>query len=166
MAMMNTYFKLKKEYREKYGEKTLLLFQVGAFYEVYTKVDKVTKEIVEPQVIEFKRFTELASARKTEDTLMLGFRDYILDKYVDKIQNNGYTAVVYSQDAPSSNTTRSLLGIFSPGTFFSVNNDEISNNLSCLWINHNERSILNKNGNIIIGMSNICLLYTSDAADE
>jgi DNA mismatch repair protein MutS len=155
MAMLNTYFKLKNEYREKYGEKTLLLFQVGAFYEVYTKVDKITKEITESQVIEFKRFTELASAKKTEDTLMLGFRDYILDKYVDKIQKNGYTAVVYSQDAPSSNTTRSLLGIFSPGTFFSVNNDEISNNLSCLWINHNERSILNKNGNIIIGMSNI-----------
>ena len=155
MAMLNIYFKLKEEYREKYGEKTLLLFQVGAFYEVYTKVDKTTKEITEQQVIEFKRFTELASAKKTEDTLMLGFRDYILEKYVDKIQKNGYTAVVYSQDAPSSNTTRSLLGIFFPGTFFSVNNDEISNNLSCLWIHHNEQSILNKNGNIIIGMSNI-----------
>tara|TARA_B110000967_G_scaffold142540_1_gene145781 strand:- start:792 stop:3701 length:2910 start_codon:yes stop_codon:yes gene_type:complete len=155
MAMLTTYFKLKKEYREKYGEKTLLLFQVGAFYEVYTKVDKVTKEITESQVTEFKRFTELASAKKTDDTLMLGFRDYVLDKYVDKIQKNGYTAVVYSQDAPSANTTRSLLGIFSPGTFFSVNNDEISNNLSCLWIHHNDRSISNNTGNIIIGMSNI-----------
>ena len=155
MAMLKEYFKLNKQYREKYGEKTILLFQVGAFYEVYTEVNAKTKEIVEEQVVEFKRFTELASANKNETTLMLGFRDYIIDKYVEKIQNNGYTAVVYSQDAPGANTTRSLTGIFSPGTFFSVNNDEISNNLSCIWIHQRDKNKLNKHGNIMIGMSNI-----------
>jgi DNA mismatch repair protein MutS len=156
MAMLKEYFKLSKQYREKYGEKTILLFQVGAFYEVYTEVDAKTKEIVEEQVIEFKRFTGLASANKNETTLMLGFRDYIIDKYVEKIQENGYTAVVYSQDAPSSNTTRSLTGIFSPGTFFSVNNnDEISNNLACIWVHRKDKNRINKYESIIIGMSNM-----------
>ena len=79
----------------------------------------------------------------------------MIDKYVDKIQNNGYTAVVYSQDAPTANTTRSLLGVFSPGTFFSVNNDEISNNLACIWIQSNTKTMIHGSGNIIIGMSNI-----------
>jgi len=154
--MLKEYFKLSKQYREKYGEKTILLFQVGAFYEVYTEVDAKTKEIVEEQVIEFKRFTGLASANKNETTLMLGFRDYIIDKYVEKIQENGYTAVVYSQDAPSSNTTRSLTGIFSPGTFFSVNNnDEISNNLACIWVHRKDKNRINKYESIIIGMSNM-----------
>ena len=83
--MLKQYFQLRDEYREKYGEKTILLFQVGAFYEVYTQVDAKTKEIVEEQVIDFKRFAELASANKTETTLMLGFRDYIIEKYVEKI---------------------------------------------------------------------------------
>ena len=151
--MLKQYFQLRDEYREKYGEKTILLFQVGAFYEVYTQVDAKTKEIVEEQVIDFKRFAELASANKNETTLMLGFRDYIVEKYVEKIQNAGYTAVVYSQDAPAANTTRSLTGIFSPGTFFSVNNDEISNNICSVWIHRRERSKLNKSGNIMIGMS-------------
>ena len=155
MAMLKQYFQLRDEYREKYGEKTILLFQVGAFYEVYTKVNEKNKEIVEEQVIEFKRFTELASANKNETTIMLGFRDYIIEKYVEKIQNAGYTAVVYSQDAPAANTTRSLTGIFSPGTFFSVNNDEISNNICCIWIHRRERNKLNKSGNIMIGMSSI-----------
>ena len=86
---------------------------------------------------------------------MLGFRDYIIDKYVEKIQNNGYTAVVFSQDMPTANTTRSLTGIFSPGTFFSVNNEEISNNICCIWIDRSEKSKLNKLGNIVIGMSTI-----------
>ena len=153
--MLKQYFQLRDEYREKYGEKTMLLFQVGAFYEVYTEICKKTKEIIEEQVIDFKRFTELASANKTETIRMLGFRDYVIDKYVEKIQNNGYTAVVYSQDAQTSNTTRSLTGIFSPGTFFSVNNDQISNNISCIWIHRTEKNILNKQSKIIIGMSNI-----------
>ena len=155
MAMLKEYFKLSKQYREKYGEKTILLFEVGAFYEVYTEVNAKTKEIIEEQVIDLKRFTDLASANKNDTTLMLGFRDYMIDKYVEKIQKNGYTAVVYSQDAPGPNPTRSLTGIFSPGTFFSVNNDEISNNLSCIWIHQREKNKLNKYGNIIIGMSNI-----------
>ena len=50
MAMLNQYFKKKDLYREKYGEKTLLLFQVGAFYEVYTKVEKNSKEILYKQL--------------------------------------------------------------------------------------------------------------------
>ncbi len=153
--MLKQYFKLVIEYREKYGNKTLLLFQVGAFFEVYTTVDPITKTITEEQVLEFKRFTELASAKKTEDIMMLGFRDYMIDKYIDKIQNNGYTAVVYNQDSPTSNTTRSLMGIYSPGTFFSVNNEVISNNLCCVWIHRNNKTRLHKNGNIIIGMSTI-----------
>ena len=85
MAMLNQYFNLQDVYRQKYGEKTILLFQVGAFYEVYTKVDKLTKEITDQQVIEFKKFTELSSAKKTESTLMLGFRDYMIEKYVEKV---------------------------------------------------------------------------------
>jgi len=155
MAMLQQYFKLRDEYRIKYGKKTILLFQVGAFYEVYTKVDGNTKELTEEQVIDFKRFTELASANKNETTLMLGFRDYVIDKYVEKIQNHGYTAVVYSQDTPNANTTRSLTGIFSPGTFFSMNNDQVSNNVCCIWINRVERNKMNTYGMIIIGMSTI-----------
>ena len=155
MSMISIYFNIKDNVREKYGDKTLLLFQVGAFYEVYTKVDPVSKEITEHQVIDFKRFTELASAKKTEDTLMMGFRDYMIEKYIDKIQQNGYTAVVYNQDAATTNTTRSLLGVFSPGTFFSVNNEEISNNMACIWIHCNTKTLLHGKGNIIIGMSTI-----------
>jgi DNA mismatch repair protein MutS len=158
MAMLNQYFKLKDQYREKYGEKTLLLFEVGAFFEVYTKVDKEIKQVVEPQVIEFKRFADLQAARKTETVLMLGFRDYMLDKYIEKIQGNGYTAVVYSQDAKVPGTSRSLQGIYSPGTFFSVNNERISNNICCIWLYKTTKTKIRSTGNIIIGIASIDVL--------
>lgn len=158
MAMINQYFKLKNEYREKYGEKTLLLFEVGAFFEVYTKVDKDGKDVLEPQVIEFKRFADLQAARKTETVLMLGFRDYVLDKYIEKIQNNGYTAVVYCQDAKVPGTSRSLQGIYSPGTFFSADNELISNNICCIWLYKTSKNKIRTTGNIIIGIASIDVL--------
>ena len=158
MAMLIQYFKLVDEYREKYGEKTLLLMEVGSFYEVYTKLDPSTKEIVEPQIIDLRRYSELAPGKKGNDIIMFGFSSRIsnlLEKYVEKMINNGYTAVVYIQDAPTNNTTRSLKGIYSPGTFFNESSENISNNLSCIWIESHKKSKMNSCGNIVIGMSNI-----------
>jgi len=158
MALLKEYFKLRDEYRCKLGEKTLLLMEVGSFFEIYTKVEKDSGEINETQVIDLRRFAELAPGKKTDSVLMLGFSSRIpqlLEKYVEKMVNNGYTAVVYKQDAPTNNTTRSLMSIFSPGTFFNESSECISNNLSCIWIESHGKSRINTTGNIIIGMSNI-----------
>ena len=158
MAMLQLYFKLRDEYRVTYGEKTLLLMEVGSFYEIYTKVDSITKEITEPQLIDLRLFTGFVPGKKNEETMMFGFSSRIsmlLEKYVEKMVNNGYTVVVYDQDAPTNNTTRSLKGIYSPGTFFDETTDNISNNLSCIWIESHKKSKMNKYGNIVIGMSNI-----------
>jgi DNA mismatch repair protein MutS len=153
MTMMDSYFKLNEEYREKYGKKTLLLYQVGAFFEVYTKVGK-SKEIIEQQILDYKKFADLNTANKSETILMMGFRDYMLEKYIDKIQNNGYTAVVYVQDENKTNTTRSLLNIFSPGTYFNASQDDkLSNYISCVWIQSFGKNLINKTSNCIIGMA-------------
>ena len=113
MAMLNLYFKLRDEYRESYGEKTLLLMEVGSFYEIYTKVDSITKEITEPQILDLRLFTGFVPGKKNDETMMLGFSSRIsmlLEKYLENMVNNGYTVVVYDQDKATSNTTRSLKG--------------------------------------------------------
>ena len=158
MALLKEYFKLTNEYREKYGEKTLLLMEVGSFFEVYTKVDPNTKEITEQQVIDLRKCTDLSPGKKTESVLMLGFTSRsppILEKYLDKMIKSGFTVVIYEQDAPTNNTTRSLKGIFSPGTYFEEESEHVSNNISCIWIESHKPSKLNKNGYIIIGVSAI-----------
>ena len=139
MALLKEYFKLRDEYRCKYGEDTLLLMEVGSFYEVYSKIDNNTKEICEPQISFLRRHTDLSPGKKTEEVSMFGFSSkvpHLLEKYLEKIITNGYTAVVFDQDTSCGSTpTRSLKGIFSPGTYFYENlNDEVSNHLACIWI--------------------------------
>ena len=67
---------------------------------------------------------------------MAGFTCHFLDKYVKKMQQSGYTVAVYSQDevGSSGDITRSLLGVFSPGTYFSSDTENITNTTCCIWI--------------------------------
>ena len=120
MALIKEYFELTKRYQDEYGENTILLMQVGSFFEVYGKNNKNTNTITGSKINDFSQICELNVVEKnvcvaTDDILMAGFKDIMIEKYLRKIQDAGFTAVVYSQDEAAKNTTRSCSGIFSPG---------------------------------------------------
>ena len=54
-----------------------------------------------------------------------------IEKYIKKLQEAGYTIAIYTQDMQAKNTTRSLEEIISPGTYFSTDTRELSNNV--MW---------------------------------
>ena len=140
----------------KYGNKTILLMQVGSFFECYSKTDS-NGGISDTNMREFCTVCDLNTSI-TNGRCMAGFpftcnfRDYSLERYVKKMQEHGFTIVVYVQDGQGANTTRSLHCIYSPGTFFSNDSAVLSNNTSCFWI---ERLSVGINKKIIMGMSNI-----------
>jgi hypothetical protein len=103
-----------------------------------------------------------------EKIVMAGFKDIIIEKYLKKIQSAGFTAVVYTQDEKAKNTTRSLAGIFSPGTYFSNDDSELTNNISCIWAEfiENNSSIFKKNfakKTVVVGIANIDI-YTGKSS--
>lgn len=160
MALIKEYFDLTKKYCNEYGEKTILLMQVGAFFEVYGILDKKTNVISSSQIIEFSRICDLAVVEKNvcvgkDNVVMAGVKDIILEKYIKKIQEAGFTAVVYAQDENCKNTTRSLAGIFSPGTFFQEDSNNLSNNITCIWVDLFENKFLFKGKFVVIGVANI-----------
>ena len=55
MALIKEYFELTKKYIDEYGENTILLMQVGAFFEVYGKGSRESCEKMGSQIIEFSR---------------------------------------------------------------------------------------------------------------
>jgi len=151
--LIDTYFEYTQDLKKKYGEKSIVLMQVGAFYEVYGLQDPETHEISGSNISCFSTLCELAISQKNicigkNNVLMSGVRDYMLDKYLKKLQGFGYTIAVYSQDEKAAGTTRSLSGIFSPGTYFSSDTTALTNNTMCLWIEKIKKSI-------IVGISNI-----------
>lgn len=163
-SLTDEYFRISREYSNKYGQKTILLMQVGSFFECYSKAD-VGGNIADANMREFCTVCDLNTSI-TNGRCMAGFpftcnfRDYSLERYVKKMQDRGYTIVVYVQDGQGANTTRILYCIYSPGTFFSNDSAVLSNNTSCFWI---ERLKIGVNKKIIIGMSNIDI-YTGKSA--
>jgi DNA mismatch repair protein MutS len=160
MSLIKEYFELTKKYQKEYGENTILLMQVGAFFEVYGINDKTTQTISGSKIQDFSKICELNIVDKNtcvgeSGILMAGFKDIQIEKYIKKIQEAGFTAVVYSQDENVKNTTRSLAGIFSPGTYFHNESQSLTNSTTCIWIDFIENKILLKGKYVVVGISNI-----------
>ena len=153
MALIKEYFKLTDELRRDYGDKTIVLMQVGAFYEAYGLKNPDTGAIEGSNIKDYTDKCELALSQKNNcigknNVMMAGFGLIQLEKYLKKLQGFGYTTAVYSQDEKAAGTTRSLTGIFSPGTFFTSDSPSLTNNTMCVW--------MEKVGKlIVIGISNI-----------
>lgn len=176
MALIKEYFALTEKYTAEFGVNTVVLLQVGAFFEVYGQI--ITPSAAGVGVLcsgsridDFCLICELAKANKTPGFVMAGFRDYGLDKYLKKLQDAGYTTVVYVQDGMKNPPSRVLQGIYSPGTYFSTDiasggggtgagagaggASALSNNIACIWMEKISRTL-------IMGMTNVDI-YTGRA---
>ena len=167
MALIQEFFDLTDKYRKEYGEKTILLIQVGSFFEVYG-LKGPEKQITGSNILSFSEICELNVVDKNvcvgkNAVVMAGFKDIMIEKYIKKIQDAGFTAVVYTQDEAMKGTTRSLAGIFSPGTYFSEENNRLSNNTICIWIERIQNQKLLKGNHVVVGMANIDI-YTGKTA--
>ena len=156
MGIVEDYLKLTDKWKKEYGDKTLVLMQVGSFFEVYGLRD-ANGIIHGSNILDFSAICDMLVSPKTQQiskqqVMMAGFGISQIDKYVKKLQDVGYTIVIYTQDIQSKNTTRSLSEIISPGTFFSSDNNKLSNNVVCVWLHK-----INKNkytpSKMIIGIA-------------
>jgi len=139
MSLIKDYFEKTNKYYKEYGTKTIVLMQVGAFFEVYGLKNTNDQSIYGSEILHFSRICDLNVVDKkvcvgTQSVLMAGFKDMFLEKYIKKMQDAGYTCVVFVQDEQAPNTTRSLAGIFSPGTYFSCDSEIINNHTCCIWV--------------------------------
>jgi len=151
MALIQEYFELSHKYQQEYGKHTILLMQVGSFFEVY---GNKTYRIID----EFCRICDLNIAEKGT-CQMAGFKDTQLEKYLKKIQEVGFTAVVYVQD--EIKTIRKLAGVFSPGTYF-ADSPTLSNHITCIWVDQVNR-MFPKGKYVVIGVASIDI-YTGKSS--
>jgi DNA mismatch repair protein MutS len=147
-TLFQTYMSLVTKYQETYGRKTFVLYQVGSFFEVYSSTKNTD------YMLEFASMCELKIAHKpVHDHYMAGFRDYVLDKYIEKIVSQSeYTVVVYVQKAVGGVISRVKDSVYSSGTFFNTEDNKLSNNISCLWIHKTSKKF---NETYIFGITTV-----------
>jgi DNA mismatch repair protein MutS len=141
------YFIRSEEYTQKYGPKTIILCQIGSFYEVYGYKHPEHTEIQGSLIEEFSHICDLKIAEKKSTyknypVYMAGFgtRPWQVEKYKQLLLEHHYTVVVLNQvDNPDSKTNkkkRVLEGVYSPGTFIPVEEtgDGWNNHMVSIWI--------------------------------
>jgi DNA mismatch repair protein MutS len=93
--------------------------------------------------------------------VMAGHSIAKLDQYVQKLTDNGVTAVVYVQekDAYDKVIDRKLLAVYSPGTFLGSDTEystqRLSNNIMCIWLEKTNPNLLSKLPMLYCGISAI-----------
>lgn len=110
MSIHNVYFDVTKKAQEVYGEKTVIFIQVGSFFEIYAVYDEQTNRFYGSQLEEVARLCDLATPKKQisvnlsqfgivgEGHLrMAGFQPVLFEREVNKLQDAGYTILVYVQ---------------------------------------------------------------------
>lgn len=159
--LIHEYLNQQIDYEEKYGKNTLVLMQVGSFFEFYgvnNNQEKIgsPEEVAELLNIQLTRRNKAIIENSRNNCLMAGFPCHALKRFINILLDNNYTIVLIEQVTPPPNPKREVTQIFSPGTYI----DEISNynpnNIISLYLNEEICYKTNKNL-FIFGISSIDL---------
>ena len=138
MTLIDDYFALQEQYEKKFGEKTIVLMQVGGFFEIY---GVVTDTIKKGRMYEICDITNLNTSKRHSKTdpvspknpLMAGFPNHSFDKWQDILLKHNYTIIKIEQDTNGeSKPSRAVTEIISPGV--NINSKNFSNNMLSLYL--------------------------------
>lgn len=124
MSLITEYFNYLEEYSKMYGENTIILMQVGSFYEIYSVNNKNEKignaeEVSQLLNIQLTRKNKKILEINRKNPYMSGVPLQALDKYLPVLLDNNYTVVLVDQVTPPPKPERKVVNIYSPGTIIS-----------------------------------------------
>ena len=123
-----------KEYKEKYGENTIVLMQVGSFYEIYAILND-TEKYGEINIYHIcQNLMNIAVAKKTNHILMGGFQLPYSKKFIKLLIEHNYSVVLVNQVTEKPNILRKVSQIISPGTYLEEFNNQENNYLMSIYI--------------------------------
>jgi len=160
MALVNHYLKVTAEHINEYGEDTVVLYQVGDFFEVYAIKDRITLKISGSKLEDFCRICDCAMYEKKNSkhesgmVVGAGFKVDCFEKFIRKLQDAHFTCPIYEQ-APDETKIRTLNKIISPGTYFSHESVTLSNNITCIWLYVYKSHVFVKGTYIVVGVANL-----------
>ena len=121
------------KYKEKYGEKTVVLMQVGSFYEIYAILNG-EEELGETNIHHLcNNIMNIAVATKTNNMLMGGFQVPYAEKFLKLLINDEYHIVLVDQLSDGPGAERGVKEILSPGTFMDYS-DNVTSNIMSVYI--------------------------------
>jgi DNA mismatch repair protein MutS len=159
--LIDDYFIHQLNFEKKYGKKTIVLMQVGSFFEFYG-VNNEKEKIGDSQIVAELLNIQLSRRNKSilensrSNALMAGFPLNSLKRFINILLTNNYTVVLIEQVTEPPNPKREITNIYSPGTYIEEINKSDPNNIVSMYISEDS---CYKTGKILFsfGLSSIDL---------
>jgi DNA mismatch repair protein MutS len=128
MGIAAEYFAVLKKYSTKHGKQTIVLMQVGSFYEIYgidNDKEKIgnAAELSSLLNIVLTRRNKSIISNSMSNPLMLGFPCVAFEKYMPIMLDAGYTVVVVDQVKNGLTVERMVSQVVSPSTYLEGDGD-------------------------------------------
>lgn len=138
------YFDLQRHFEAKYGEDTLILMEIGSFFELYEvnnnemKIGKA-KEIAQLLNIQLTRKNKAILENSLRNPLLAGVPTVSIERYIARlISAKKYTIVIVKQKGTPPKIKRYISNIISPGTNFEYQTEAGENNIVSIIVDENQ----------------------------
>ena len=151
--IIDEYINYCNKYVEEYGEKTIILMEVGSFYELYGIDNDRCRQGADIYTIATLLNIQVSRKNKNildndrNNPLMAGFPSFALTKFIDILITNKYVIVLVEQKMEdySSVPTRNVTEIITPATYNNNLQDTQSNSFVTIYMdNAQDRRTLKK----------------------
>jgi DNA mismatch repair protein MutS len=138
MTLVKQYLEYQQDFERKYGEKTIVLMQVGAFFEMYG-IENAKQKIGNARMVAEKLNIILTRKNKSKlennlkNPLMCGFQTPYLKRHLNVLLQDGFTVIIIEQDEVNKQK-RTITGIYSPGTYIDDITESDPNNVVSIFI--------------------------------
>ena len=162
------YIQYCTEYTNKYGEDTVILMEVGGFFELYgvnydgTQSGADIYNVASMLGIQVSRKNKNIIENSITNPLLSGFPSYTLHKFIDILITNNKTVVLVEQTTPPPNPKREVTQIISPATY----DRRIHNNEATNYILHFFLEAYNNQKSIAVGIACIDCSTGKTIVDE
>ena len=168
-------FETLNKYIEKFGERTIVITQVGEFAEVYAIIEENENDESKcfgSHLVEFgelcalcitdkKQYIKNKSGSKRFLIVFAGFKHCYIEKNCNRLKNKNFTIIRVDQERSGAGAPRSVFKIYSPlsgdleDTFSSSSSNYENGNISTniivsIWIEY-----VKKDNTLIIGISSV-----------
>tara|TARA_Y100000389_G_scaffold17613_1_gene15372 strand:- start:3528 stop:6353 length:2826 start_codon:yes stop_codon:yes gene_type:complete len=137
--LVDEYLEITKEYRQKYGENTIVWMQTGSFYEVYAWDENTTQIHVSRDILQIRITKKKAGCDNNgqEYAWMAGFPDHSYKRFEKRLLSENYT-IVYVDQISRDPIKRGVVKVVSPGCSFDSDNDDTESILISVLVEHEQ----------------------------
>jgi DNA mismatch repair protein MutS len=159
--LIDDYFDYQIKYEKKYGPKTIVLMEVGSFFEMYG-VNNETEKIGDVQTVAELLNIQLSRRNKNilennrSNSLMAGFPSISLKRFLNILIEANYTVILIEQVTAPPNPQREVTKIYSPGTYIDNIENKFTNYIISVYLEE-ETCIKSKTEVFLLGMCAIDL---------